>query len=223
MVDVEDEVQLDQPTQRARQRLWIVLTVAVAAALVAAGTVGWLLHSGATHVSASSVDAGFARDMSTHHEQAVTMASYTRDHTDDPAIKTLAYDIEETQKFEVGRMSGWLDVWNLSRVDSSQQPMEWMGHAGHVGSDGLMPGMATPAQMTQLESSSGKELDILFLQLMIHHHQGGLPMAQYAAEHAKSDYVRTAAQAMVTNQSNEIITMGQLLAQLGGKELPPPS
>jgi uncharacterized protein (DUF305 family) len=224
VTDVVDETQQTDSARSSRRGLWVTCAVlASVAALALAGTLGWLLRGGADSVGASSVDAGFARDMSTHHEQAVTMASYTRDHTDDPAIKTLAYDIEETQKFEVGRMSGWLDVWGLSRIDPSQQQMAWMGHAGHVGADGLMPGMATPEQMQQLQSSTGKALDILFLQLMIHHHQGGLPMAQYAAQHAENDYVRTAAQAMATNQSNEIISMGQMLAQLGGQELPPPA
>ncbi len=33
----------------------------------------------------SSVDAGFARDMSTHHQQAITMAGYARDNSDEPS------------------------------------------------------------------------------------------------------------------------------------------
>jgi uncharacterized protein (DUF305 family) len=138
-------------------------------------------------------------------------------------VKLMAYDIEDTQAREVGRFIGWLDVWRLPVTDPNHPPMSWMGHAGHVESNGLMPGMATPEQMTQLQSSTGTQLDILFLQLMIHHHQGGIPMAQYAAAHATNDYVRHAAEGMVTAQSNEIIAMGQLLAQLGGKQLPPPT
>ena len=82
-----------------------------------------------------------------------------------------------------------------------------------------MPGMATPAEINQLESLHGTALDIDFLQLMIRHHQGGMPMAQYAAEHAEA-YVRDLAQAMVKAQSSEIIPMEQLLRQLGGIPLP---
>lgn len=206
-------------------RLRLVLTVvAVVAALAIAATAGWLISDrGSSPPSASSVDAGFSRDMSTHHEQAVTMATYTRDNTSNPEVRVIAYDIELAQKFEVGRMSGWLDAWGLSRIDPENPQMSWMGE-DHMamGADGLMPGMATPAQMDQLQSAKGNDLDVLFLQLMIHHHQGGIPMAQYAADHASESYVRQAAQAMVTNQSNEIISMGQLLRKLGGTELPPP-
>ena len=59
--------------------------------------------------STTSVDAGFARDMSTHHTQAVTMATYERDNTTDKGLRLLAYDIETQQQFQIGEMQGWLD------------------------------------------------------------------------------------------------------------------
>jgi uncharacterized protein (DUF305 family) len=83
--------------------------------------------------------------------------------------------------------------------------------------------MATPAQMTKLETSHGKALDILFLQLMIHHHQGGLPMAQYAMNHASEPYVRYLASRMYSLQSSELQQMEQMLAKLGGHTLPAPT
>lgn len=223
---------VDAPTEtdstdapRRRPLVAVLVTVAAVAALFIAGAAGWLLRGGGSsgpHITATSVDAGFARDMSTHHTQAVTMAGYERDNTTDPSLKILAFDIETSQQFQLGQMQGWLDGWGLPRQSSIPQ-MAWMGHAGHVEADGLMPGMATPAQMTKLESSHGTAMDILFLQLMIHHHQGGLSMAQYATAHAESSYVRTMASSIVTVQSNEIVTMEQLLRQLGGSPLPPPT
>lgn len=196
--------------------------IIVIALLVIAGAAGWLLRGsgGSTDTpSATSVDAGFARDMATHHIQAVTMAGYERDNTSSPALKNLAFDIETSQEFQVGEMQGWLDVWHLSR--NSPHPMAWMGHADAV-HNGLMPGMATPTQLTRLESLHGKALDILFLQLMIRHHEGGIPMARYANAHASEPYVRGLASAMATAQSNELIQMEQLLRKLGGTPLPPP-
>ena len=63
---------------------------------------------------------------------------------------------------------------------------------------------------------------MLFLQLMIRHHQGGLEMAQYAADHAGKSYVRDLAQSMINAQSAEVIEMERLLRQLGGSPLSPP-
>ena len=211
------------PSRPRRAPLRIVLiTIMALALLVVAGTGGWLLRgSGSPNPSASSVDAGFAQDMATHHTQAVTMAGYERDTTTNKQLKILAFDIETGQEFQLGEMQGWLDNWGLSR--NNPTPMAWMG-SEHMSmqSNGLMPGMATPAQMTKLESLHGRALDILFLQLMIHHHQGGVPMAQYAAAHAGEPYVRTLAQQMVSAQSAEIIQMEQALRSLGGSPLPEP-
>ena len=60
------------------------------------------------------------------------------------------------------------------------------GTASSTGSaDGaVMPGMATEAELAQLRSLSGTAFDVMFLQLMIRHHQGGLEMAQYGQQHA---------------------------------------
>ena len=119
-------------------------------------------------------------------------------------------------------MQGWLDGWGYGR-QTSNTPMAWMGGTGHLGANGLMPGMATPSEIDQLEKLHGKALDIMFLQLMIRHHQGGVPMAQYAADHAKSGYVKTLAAAIVAAQSSEIIAMEQTLRQLGSSPLPAPT
>jgi uncharacterized protein (DUF305 family) len=212
----DGHVARDDPSTLRR----VLIAVIAVALLVLAGSAGWLLHdSGSSLPDTNSVDAGFARDMSTHHLQAITMAGYERDNTTDSGLKVLATDIETSQNFQVGQMQGWLDVWGLSRNGTSE--MAWMDH--RLPEDALMPGMATPAQMDRLETLHGKALDIFFLQLMIHHHQGGLPMARYAVAHAGEPYVRDLAQSMINAQSAEIIEMERLLRQLGGAPLPPPS
>jgi uncharacterized protein (DUF305 family) len=207
----------------------VLLSVIAIAALTLAATAGYLWghHNAAGRTpGTNSVDAGFAWDMSTHHLQAVTMAGYTRDHTTDGVIRTLAFDIETSQFNQVGQMQGWLDTWGLP-PQNPNPPMTWMaGMTGMdmtLGPDNLMPGMATQAQVNKLETLTGKALDIDFLQLMIHHHQGGIPMAQWAASHAQTAYVRNAAQKMVTGQSAEIVLMEQLLRERGASPLPPPA
>jgi uncharacterized protein (DUF305 family) len=202
-----------------------LITAIALAALLLSGSVGYLIgHRGTTIPGAKSVDAGFAWDMSTHHLQAVTMAGYTRDHSSDSSIKLLAYDIETSQFNQVGEMRGWLEVWGLP-VTNPNSPMAWMAGSGHehMQSNGLMPGMASPDELNKLQSMSGKALDVYFLKLMLRHHQGGLPMAQWAAKHASTDYARNAAQKMADSQSGEIVLMEQLLRERGASPLPPPS
>jgi uncharacterized protein (DUF305 family) len=209
------------PNRTLRTVLVAIIAVAVLAIAVAGGFL-WgdkTAPDGAALPSVNSVDAGFARDMATHHQQAITMAGYVRDHPSNRNVANLAYDIETSQTIQLGEMTGWLDTWGISRTSGT--PMSWMpGH--HLESDGLMPGMATPAQMAKLQTLHGTPMDILFLQLMIRHHQGGVEMARYATQHAQEPYVRTLAGHMLAAQSTEIIELEQLLRQLGGTPLPPP-
>jgi uncharacterized protein (DUF305 family) len=58
---------------------------------------------------------------------------------------------------------------------------------------------------------------------MLRHHQGAVPMAQYAAEHASVGYVRDLAQKMITGQSAEVELMTQMLAKRGALPLPAPN
>nr|MDT0665132.1 DUF305 domain-containing protein [Micromonospora sp. DSM 115978] len=197
------------PTWR-RRLLWLPLLLLVVAGLLAAGAGlrGWI----AGPPSDTSVDAGFARDMSTHHAQAVAMAMTEYERGEDDATRSIARDIALSQQREIGVMSGWLQTWGLSQ-SSSQPSMAWMrelpGGAGHGGGHGertaegsgsqavTLPGLATQAELTELASASGRDADVLFLQLMIRHHVGGVQMAQEAALTATEPDVRALARAMV--------------------------
>ncbi|OQO92307.1 DUF305 domain-containing protein [Saccharomonospora piscinae] len=215
----------------------VIFGAAALAVLLLGATVGLLIgqHRGEEPRSAptfNAVDVGFAQDMSRHHLQAVTMANWARDHSEDPAIRQLAFDISSVQLEQVGRMKGWLMLWGKPE-DQLGEPMEWMsgpeGH-GHSGSgtpqssadDVAMPGMATDEELARMRSLSGEELDVYFLQLMLRHHQGGTDMAQYGHDHASVSAVRTLANSMLVSQGAEMDLMRNMLAERGGQPLPFP-
>ena len=158
-------------------------------------------------------DAGFARDMQTHHAQAVEMAFLVRDRTDDPELRTVAYDIITSQQQQAGQMYGWLVQWGLPQT-GSRPPMAWVGGehgAAHADPDGTMPGMATPAQLAELEAATGTEAERIFLRLMIAHHEGGVAMADAAVAEARTPEVRTLAGAIAAAQASEIGLLQQML------------
>lgn len=209
-----------------RPKWVLVLTAAVVAVslLAAGGALAVIFHLGQDRQQApaeGSVDVGFARDMSAHHQQASQMASFVRAHSTDPAVQLLAFDIDTTQLTQIGQMQGMLLSWG--RPLYGGEAMSWMpqdsGHDSHM-SNGLMPGMATPDEMATLKSLSGTSLDIYFLQLMLRHHIGGLPMAEYAATHAQTKAVRDIALGMAKAQAKEIILMEQMLRDRGAAPLP---
>jgi uncharacterized protein (DUF305 family) len=181
--------------------------------------------------TAGSVEVGFAQDMSVHHLQAVTMANWARDHSEDPEIRQLAFDIQSTQLEQVGRMKGWLMLWNQPE-QSPGAYMSWMTNSPDLGHGGMsmpssgtasggapMPGMASNAELAKLRSLTGKELDVFFLQLMLRHHQGGTAMAQYAHDHTSVSAMKSLTQSILISQGAEMETMKQMLAARGAQPI----
>ncbi|WP_053745229.1 DUF305 domain-containing protein [Streptomyces sp. NRRL WC-3618] len=201
-----------------RRAPWIA--AAAATALVATGAITYAFadsdDNGTTVPAADSADAGFARDMAVHHQQAVEMSYIVRDRTGNEEIRRLAYDISQTQANQRGMLLGWLDLWELPKV-SSAAPMSWMDMAGMAdGKDGaLMPGMATNTEMTKLGKLSGKQAEVFYLQLMTRHHQGGVHMAQGCVERCEVGVEKRLAQGMVNAQESEISLMAGMLKERG--------
>ncbi len=224
-----EQVTPEPASDRPSWRPVAVFGLALVALLVIAVMAGSLVGSTSTP-DADSVDVGFAQDMSVHHRQAVEMAAWERDNTRDPALKQLAYDIESTQNQQIGRMQGWLGLWEMPALPTGKH-MAWMAGdtsmAGHEGMTGdmtggvdRMPGMASSDDLRRLRTATGRAMDVIFLQLMLRHHQGGATMLQYGKDHAETTEVRNLADQMLTAQTAETELMTSLLAQRGAKPLP---
>lgn len=188
----------------------LILLLAAAAVLFAALAL-WLYLTNA-EPGEGSAEAGFARDMSVHHAQAVEMAEIVRDKTESEEIRLLAADMALTQQGQIGRMQGWLDSWNLSAT-GAEPAMSWMGHP----TEGRMPGMASPEEIERLQNAPPAEADRLFLQLMIPHHQAAVPMAEAVMERTDRPEVENLAGAMAATQSGEIRTMREMLEERGAE------
>ena len=78
-----------------------------------------------------------------------------------------------------------------------------------------MPGMASQEDLRRLGELSGREAEVLFLTLMIDHHQGGVAMAQAVLERPAPDFVHRLAGTMVSGQQAEITSMRRLLEERG--------
>lgn len=165
-----------------------------------------------------SAEAGFMRDMNLHHSQAVEMAMIIRDRTEDPELFALATDIALTQSTQMGAMQAYLESWGLPFA-SADPPMTWMGMPIE---DGLMPGMATPDQIQQLRDLPVAEAEVLFLELMIRHHQGGVEMAEALLERSDHSSIELMAQRTIALQDMEIGSMNQMLEARGEEPITDP-
>jgi uncharacterized protein (DUF305 family) len=197
------------PHQR-RGLLWAAVALVVGVAL---GLGIGLVTPHLTRPGDDSIEAGFLRDMSTHHAQAVEMSMIAHANSTNPDIITLSSDIALTQHGQIGYMQAWLRDWDLSPTGTAQ-PMSWMPDSAGSVVNGLMPGMATPEQLATLRKATGKDLDVQFLTLMRQHHLGGIHMAQEAVKLSDNDDVTWLAQTMVTAQQGEITLIDSLLKKI---------
>ena len=232
---------------------WTRVAVAIAAviALLLVGAAAGLLIANSRSSgdlaapAADSVAVGFSQDMSVHHRQAIRMAGIARNRSTDRAVQRLAFDIETNQLEQVGRMQGWLNLWGRDPLPVNGY-MAWMNGAaiaGHgtehtsaagaepshagvslaPGAVAQMPGLASNAELARLTNLTGRDLDVLFLQLMLRHHQGGLTMIRYAAVHAEVGVVRNLAAQMNVAQTNELELLTTMITERGGTPLPAPN
>jgi len=229
----------DAPMPANRSRRIIAATLAITLVIIGAFAAGRITAPQTGTPSTTSVEAGFARDMQLHHNQAVEMSLLVRTLTDEPRVSLLAYDIATSQSSQSGQLYGSIAEWNLPQAPS-EPIMTWMSRptlsgsthdmlgmsdaaSGDTAGDytydmpheagGAMPGMATGAQMAELATLTGADAEKFFLELMIEHHKGGVVMAEALLE--RSDYrtMVSLANGVVIAQSGEIELMENLLAR----------
>ncbi len=199
-------------------RAKVVAGAVAAVIIVMIGFTAGMLASRPDHPAEGSADVGFARDMSTHHGQAVEMGMIAFQNATLPEVRTLGGDIAITQQGQVGMMQGWLEDWGVG-PNSTEPPMSWMPDGQRSMNGNLMPGMATREDIAKLKAAKGTEVDILFLQYMLRHHLGGIHMVDAVLLQNPSREVNDLAETMKNNQTVEITVMENMLAKLGAKPI----
>jgi uncharacterized protein (DUF305 family) len=190
-----------------------VASTALAAALVLAGCSSTASDDGMAgmdHGSSSSrseststadvneADAMFVSAMIVHHEQAIEMSDVLLEKEGvDEEVATLAEKIKAAQEPEIDTMTSWLADWGV-------EAMEGMDHGGMMSED----------DMAALEAATGADASALFLEQMIEHHQGAIDMAHDEADGGQNADAVELAEKIIADQTEEIVTMQELLASL---------
>lgn len=209
-----------------------ILAGGLALALLAAA---WAAHRqvgpepAAVHAASTTapVNAGFARGMLVHHDQAVSMSRLAQGRAG-PSVRALAQGILEQQLLEIGWFQGWLTVWGLP--PDGDTDMRWMEQGLRASgiqdlmlerllatcrANGMqMTGLVAASDMDELSTLRGDAFDRRFLGLMVVHHEGAIVMARFASELAESEHVRNVARSIQLEQAAEIAQMRQIALAL---------
>jgi uncharacterized protein (DUF305 family) len=168
------------------------------------------------------------------------MGFIIRDSTTDARLRALAADIIVTQSAQRGMFMSWLQTWGLPQASAGAR-MAWMGASAPsdsaAGASGamasmqhgtgtamtgmpLMAGMANDAELDTLRHATGRDAEVLFLQLMIRHHEGGVLMARALLARSRRQDVVTLVRGIEAGQMGEIKTMTELLTDRDAHPFP---
>lgn len=216
---------------------WIMVLAGVAVlSVLAAGLVLRdalpLARSAAAPTRPGPIDIGFVQSMTLHHQQAIAMSQLMLD--DRPSgLTALAKQVAYGQLIELGEMRGWLRLWDAPLMPLKVD-MNWMLQGATPPSADLlayllacsqsptgMSGLATNEELNALRALEGPARDKRYLEMMLAHHLGGLPMARFAAEEAHLKVVRDLGTRIVIEQEREVQVIRQALAAIDALALQP--
>ncbi|CAA9394325.1 MAG: hypothetical protein AVDCRST_MAG74-1179 [uncultured Pyrinomonadaceae bacterium] len=165
-------------------------------------------HSGmksSPNAASQPYDLQFLDTMTHHHQGALDMAKTAVGKTNNQELKAFAQKIIADQTREIAQMKDWREKWYSGKPMAMNMEMPGMG-------DGMKMMMSGDG-MKKFEAATGKEFDLLFLDMMTPHHQGATTMAKEALTKAEHPEIKTLANQIIKAQDAEIKQMADWKAK----------
>jgi uncharacterized protein (DUF305 family) len=163
-----------------------------------------MMNVGPTEASAP-FDQRFLDQMIIHHQSAVMSAQMMIADSARPELRDLAQRIIGGQQREIDQMRQWRQ--------------DWYGATNAGSTPDMMGGMMNRDQMRQMMGAN-VDLDQMFLQMMIPHHEAAITIAEQALEQAEHPEIKTLAQEIISTQRAEIAKMQGYLSDWYGAQSP---
>jgi uncharacterized protein (DUF305 family) len=151
-------------------------------------------------------DRQFIDRMIPHHAMAITSAQHMISDSPRPELRELADDIVGSQSQQIGQMRAWRGEWYgdpgpeyADPGDGWSDGMRWDDN-GMMGRGGGMMGR--------------NATDVMFLRMMIPHHQQAKQMSRQALGSAEHPELRHLAEQIINQQSAEIELMRGYLQEM---------
>lgn len=148
----------------------------------------------------SQADRDFVSLMIPHHLAGVKLLDDAAIRTNDVRLRRLVFEMQG---------------YHHAEIDS----LEAIGEAWSVEAGEIYPGSISADDFVRLSALSDSDYDVLWLTLMIDHHQGAVEISSKALSGARSVLVARIAESTQVTQIREIAVMQELLAQLVAERL----
>lgn len=139
-------------------------------------------------------DLQFIDSMTAHHQSAIEMAQLALSNTQNDKLRTFAQKIIDDQKKEIGQLTEWREKWFVGKPPAKNMDMPGMRDS---------MGMMMPDEMKNLKAATGKDFDLMFLDMMIRHHDGAIAMAKDAPQRAERAEIKALAGQVIKAQESE--------------------
>lgn len=139
-------------------------------------------------------DLQFIDSLTKHHQMAVDMARAGEPKFEHQPLKAAAKKMIDDQSKEIAQLRQWRDQW----------------YPGAAAAENMqMPGMSSSMSMdmSHMQMMSGHALDMMFIDMMIPHHQGALAMGQDAIAKAEHQELKDLGRRIIDAQKKEIDQM----------------
>ena len=149
----------------------------------------------APDAAAQPFDLQFLDTMIAHHEGAIEMAKAADTKTQNAELKTFAAKIIADQQREITEMKRLREQFYAGKPSALNMEMPGMADS--------MKGM----NMTRLNTATGNEFNVEFVNMMTPHHQGAIVMAREALTRGEHAEIKTLANQIIREQEAEINQM----------------
>ena len=146
-------------------------------------------------------DLQFLDTMTAHHQSAIDMARPAVTKAQHADLKVFAQKIITDQEGEVAEMRRYREQWYAGKPQAMNMEMSGMMDS--------MKGM----DMNRMNAATGKEYDLMFLDMMTAHHAGATTMAREALTKAEHPEIKTLANQIIKAQEAEIKQMADWKAK----------
>lgn len=142
-------------------------------------------------------DLQFLDTMIAHHQGAVDMSRPALEKAERADLKNFARNVIADQEREINQMKQWREQWYAGKPQAMNMEMPGMSES--------MRGM----DMNKLNAATGKAYDLMFLEMMVPHHEGAITMSREALTRAEHPELKRLAQEIIDAQEREIGMMNK--------------
>jgi uncharacterized protein (DUF305 family) len=152
-----------------------------------------------------------------HHRMGIDMAKMARNKAFHAELKDLATKMVEDQQKDMDQLQKWRDEWYAGKPKSEHMNMPGMSKSDHAKMKGMSSMNMQKMDMGKLEAASGNQFDLMFIDMIVPHHQMAIDMSQDAVKKAQQAPLKTFARTTVDKQQKEKAQLTKWRAAWGGR------